>query len=206
MDGHLRRIFMMQIWYQCQYVVTAYDDAMTRIAEMRSSHMRPRVSVPFEPQPGNMDAYRAAAAAIALQEPTRIWYSIQSLLTATANISKALWGTKPTIEVQREPLRLALAVSAASPLASRVVRNHFDHFDEKVDEWWAKSQTHNYVDGGFGDMAAAISGIPPEEIFRSYNRATGDVVFWGQTYNLPQVVDEVNRIMPLAIAEATRIP
>jgi hypothetical protein len=79
------------------------------------------------------------------------------------------------------------------------MRNHFDHFDERLDAWFAISTDHNYVDMNIGNVAAMIKGIPEDEMFRSFDPSTGDLIFWGDRYNLPTIVVEVQRIMPLAI-------
>ena len=55
-------------------------------------------------------------------DPLLVFYSIQNLLTAAANISKALWGTQPNKAAakrrmrEREPLRASLDVTDTSPL------------------------------------------------------------------------------------------
>jgi hypothetical protein len=82
------------------------------------------------------------------------------------------------------------------------MRNNFDHFDDRLDSWWYASARHNYVDLSIGDVVSAISGVPEEEMFRSYDPATGDVVFWGKRYNLPGIVDELKRIAPVALRAA----
>lgn len=85
-----------------------------------------------------------------------IWLSLQNLLTAAANVSKALWGTDDKIEAARLPLRESLAVADGSALNSRKLRNHFDHFDERLDEWWTKSGDHNLVDCIVGPPGAIV--------------------------------------------------
>ncbi|MCA1704717.1 MAG: hypothetical protein LC808_16215 [Actinobacteria bacterium] len=147
----------------------------------------------------------ARSVGIALSEGTRTWFPIQALLTAAANISKTLWGQNEQLAAQREPLRTALNVTDTSPLRTRLVRNRFDHYDETVDEWWRSSQGHNHVDLSFGDWgSSSVQGIAPQEIFRTFDPSTGDVVFWGQRYNIPEVVAEVERIMPIALIESVR--
>ena len=63
------------------------------------------------------------------------WIAIQNLLTAAANISKALWGKGGRLKEERASLRESIQVDNASPLRLVVMRNHFEHYDEKLDEW-----------------------------------------------------------------------
>src|SRR6266849_8982602 len=65
---------------------------------------------------------------------TEPWYSIQSFLVATANISKFLWPI-PRRETRGKQLREFLSVQDDSPLKRRKVRDSFEHFDERLDSW-----------------------------------------------------------------------
>ena len=84
------------------------------------------------------------------------------------------------------------------------MRNNFDHFDDRLDQWWRSSTSHNSLDLSFGDMRSAVKGLRDDEMFRSYDPATGDLFFWGQQYNLPSIMAEIHRISPLAIGAANR--
>ena len=66
-----------------------------------------------------------------------VWHSIQALLTAAGTISMLLWPEARFAE-RGADLRSKLAVRADSPLADRTLRNHFIHFDERLERWAAK--------------------------------------------------------------------
>jgi hypothetical protein len=140
----------------------------------------------------------------ALRSPfdsNHVWYAIQNLLTATANIAKALWGAGGKLGPQREPLRRSIGVDDSSPLKDTAVRNHFEHFDERMDRWWAQSPAHGLVDMNIGIEAP---GVPEIDVWRTYHPATGDLVFWGDRFNIPAIVAEVRRILPLVEPEAQK--
>jgi hypothetical protein len=203
-DPFLQSVFQDQVWTQCRFALFAYDDLVERLSEVHihednSEEYRALVGLP-------RDELIAQSKETESERAFRIWWPIQSFLTATANISKVLWGGDPAVASARTPLRLALRVSDASPLHTRTMRNNFDHFDARVDTWWGKSSSHNFVDMNFGDMATMIQGVPQDEMFRNMDLQTGDVVFWGQRYNLPSISAEIQRIMPLALREATKQP
>jgi hypothetical protein len=194
----------MQIWTQCRFALLAIDALAAAIADMARRRNQPDarydelVNLPFEQA-------NARAAEIALDDSVRAWHPIQSFLTAIANISKALWGQGGKLAAERRDLRDSLDVDDTSPLQPTSMRNHFDHFDERLDEWWKRSEDHNYVDLRFGDVGSQIHGIPEDEMFRSFDPASGDLVFWGQRYNLPAIIDEIRKIMPLALEGATTV-
>jgi len=79
------------------------------------------------------------------QLDTRLWFEIQNLLVALANISKILWPPDKTAE-RGAALRLTLAVPDTSPLSRRIMRNHFEHFSERLERWAAAADTRNIID------------------------------------------------------------
>lgn len=73
----------------------------------------------------------------------RFWFSMQSIIVASANVSKALWGSgraQKKIVAQRAPLRESLGIEDGSPFELRDLRNHLEHFDERLEEWLKKSE------------------------------------------------------------------
>jgi len=123
-----------------------------------------------------------------------IFFGIQNLLNAGANISKALWGQGLQLASERKPLRESLGVSDASPLIQVKMRNNFEHFDEKIDKWWRTSKHKNYVDTNVGPKGF-ISGVETGDMFRNYDPQTTDLVFWGQEINIGALVNEARAIL-----------
>jgi hypothetical protein len=136
---------------------------------------------------------------------TRTFYAIQNLLNAAANISKALWGQAGKKADERKLLRESIGISDNSPLRKILIRNDFEHFDERLTTWWAQSPNHNLMDLNLGPLRTAVRGISEQDMFRGFNPQTGDVMFWGTDFNLNVVVQEVTRILPILEVE-TRKP
>jgi len=140
-------------------------------------------------------------AAVASGDQDTLWVSIQNLVTGSANISKALWGQGHRYAKARERLRASLDVQDDSPLSDVSMRNHFEHYDERLDHWWATSANRNHLDRLIGPPSA-VAGFTDEEMFRVFDPTTSDLVFWGQRFNVQAVVTEVERIHPLALQQA----
>ena len=64
------------------------------------------------------------------------WAAIQSILVSTANISKILWPVRQQNKARGKYLRDLLGVDENNLLADRTFRNHFEHYDERIDEWF----------------------------------------------------------------------
>jgi len=149
-------------------------------------------------------AARDINMALNQHDDTRTFYAIQNLLNAAANVSKALWGPKGKFENERKTLRDSIGVSDTSPLRETLTRNAFEHFDDRLDEWWKQSNNHNYIDLSIGSIRTAISGFSDMDMFRCLNPQTGAVSFRGTDFNLNPVIDEVRRILPKLEEEAAK--
>jgi hypothetical protein len=126
-----------------------------------------------------------------------VFYGIQNLLVAAANCSKALWGEGGRLSTQRQPLRDALGVTDASPLKDVNMRNNFEHFDERLDRWWTESPNHNIADLNLGTVRM-ITGLAAMENFRQFDPDSGDLLFWGDRFNINALVGEARAILSRA--------
>jgi hypothetical protein len=138
---------------------------------------------------------------LALSSDGDIWFDLQNLLAAGANVAKLLWGKNPTITAQRAPLRASLGIDDASPLKQRGMRNHYEHIDERLDDWDRLSKHHNHVSRIIGPPDA-IAGVDEIDLFRRFDPATATALFWGDTFDIQALVTEAERLLPIATAEA----
>jgi hypothetical protein len=125
----------------------------------------------------------------------RVWFAIQAALNAAANVSKSLWGQRGRLSDRRKELRESLGVAEDSSLRGVYMRNHFEHFDERLDEWWEKSVRHNVVDHCVGDVQVNVVDLDLIDTFRNYDPRTGDLIFWGDRFNLKDLEREISGIL-----------
>ena len=83
----------------------------------------------------------------------RFWYGVQAALIAVGNVSKILWGQRAMYRTERAALREFLGIEEGSVLQPTTMRNHFEHFDERIN-WW-------YDTGEPFRSDRQIAGIPP---------------------------------------------
>jgi hypothetical protein len=62
-----------------------------------------------------LNAHERLIAAHQRGDMDEVWFSVENLLSAAANVSKALWGSGAAANVAREPLRDSVGVDDASP-------------------------------------------------------------------------------------------
>jgi len=75
------------------------------------------------------------------------------------------------------------------------MRNNFEHFDERLDRWWQQSTNHNRIDLSVGPKHM-MPEFPDIEQFRAFDPVTTELAFWGQTFNIQEIVNEVHKIGP----------
>lgn len=139
----------------------------------------------------------------ALHEATadRVFLAAHTFLVAVGNISKLLWPTKRSCEARGHELRGLLQVSDDSVLKSRSFRDHFEHFDERLDKWVNSSKCKNFADSNIGPPGF-ISGLDPEDWMRNLDSTSLTLTFHGDSYNIPEIMEALKPICAAAQREA----
>ncbi len=135
----------------------------------------------------------------------RIWYSVQAFLVAAGNLSKLLWPKHPRIPDRAEELKSSLGVDKSSPLAPRTFRNHFEHFDERIEDWAISSKHQGFVDSNVGP-SGMISGPDSKNYLRNFDTTKGSITFRGDEYVLKPIVDAIVELHARAVTEAKKSP
>lgn len=178
MDDNLLRVFQREIANNCTFLVVAANGLQSYGEFIYDNQRDPRRSAMM----------------------TRFWMTAQTIVVAAANISKALWGTWDA-QVERETLRTSLDVDDSSPLKLRSMRNHYEHFDRRLEEWHVAPRPADtprfHIDMFIGNLTGKEFRPPPLpiEIFRGFNPETFELTFWGETFNVNDVAGESVRIL-----------
>ncbi len=125
--------------------------------------------------------------------PERAFFFVQAFLAAAGNVSKLLWNQQ-----WGEELRRTLNVRDDSAIADRTLRNHFEHFDERIERWAAKSTNHIFIDRNIFSGTRGFTGVERMDGLRNLNSSTLTITFWGEGYNLPQVEEALKNVHDLA--------
>lgn len=120
-------------------------------------------------------------------EPMTFWFYSQSLLTSAANISKLLWGSSE----KRTELRKMLGINNSSVLKSKYIRNCFEHFDEKLEEW--SNNAEIFIDSNIGpkDM---IAGIKPKDHLRFFDTDDVSIKFKGASFKVKPIFIAIHEL------------
>jgi hypothetical protein len=118
-----------------------------------------------------------------------VWCSIQSILVSTGNVSKILWPGKNRLRGKR--LREMLKVEADNLLSNRKFRNHFEHYDERIEEWFLNRANGPYIDLA---MNPSFRGRFSGNDHRGYNSLDNSLIFRGESLDLNKVLNAISEI------------
>ena len=129
---------------------------------------------------------------------SEVWPSVQTFLTAAANVSKLLWpATRGKNDdkigwrkFRSERLRSELDIADSSALRSRTVRDSADHFDERLDDL-ARDQQIPKTWTGLQDETFVHLPTP----VRAINSEKGIVIAGHDEVAFVRVVDELKALL-----------
>lgn len=134
-------------------------------------------------------AFERLQATHASFDRLEVWCSIQSILVSAANISKILWSSKNRSCAER--LRKMLKVEADSILSNRKFRNHFEHYDERVQEWFNRHSNGVYVDLA---MNPSLGEGSARNAHRGYNSFDNSLIFRGEKLDLNKLLAALSEV------------
>lgn len=148
-------------------------------------------------------AEQAMSEALGRTDTDAFWFYSHAFLSAAANVSKLLWGTSSQAAKRRKSLRDDLGVTDESPLADRSFRNHFEHFDERI-EAWDRSDPHRiYVDSNIGPTSM-IGGLDSSAFLRNYDPAKREFTFRGESFLMGPIVPALSAVREAATRHRDR--
>lgn len=121
-----------------------------------------------------------------------VWSSIQSILIAAGNVSKILWPGKK-YKSRGEKLRKLLRVDASNLLSDRKFRNHFEHYDERIEVWFANHSSAVYRDLAMNPSMSNF-GQKYTSNHRVYNSIDNTLVFRDESLDLNAVLSALEEV------------
>ena len=121
------------------------------------------------------------------------WYSLQNFLVAVGNLSKICWPVKKLSEKRGQELRKKLGVLDNVSIAPRIFRNHFEHFDERLENWAKSSKRRNFIDSNIGPQNMIV-GIDTSDFLRNFDQNTWILTYRGDSYELKPIIEYLNTL------------
>jgi len=117
------------------------------------------------------------------------WGSIQLILIAAGNVSKILWPTSKGSADRGAQLRKLLHIEHDNLIADRKFRNHFEHYDERLEKW--TENRRGYIDFA---MNPSMYTIDHHNVSRGYNVDSNTLVFQGEVLDLNVILTALKEI------------
>jgi hypothetical protein len=137
-----------------------------------------------------------------------VFREMYALLSHAAGVSRILWPTwikdpdrRDIARARGDHLRQSLGIGEDHPLRVRVLRDHLEHFDERLDRW-SQETTH----GGIVDLhigpTSFIGGeaIARGDFLRVYEPERKVFTFRGDEFDIQQLVTATEGVKVAAIA------
>ena len=125
------------------------------------------------------------------------WYSVQNLMVAVGRISRLLWPPDSLFPKRGAELRESLGVGGDSPLRALEFVEHFEHFDKRLETWYANSEHRRYFDS-YTEPLDVLAETAPGDRFRGYETEKNAILFHGQTYELGPVSHAIEELQARA--------
>lgn len=178
MEPHFILFYLMEITNLIDQSIIAYDLIFDTLKKMKSEKSVKR-------SPSDSDTF--------WRSQKTAWMYVMTFLALSANVSKLIFpsprGRKRAINRGRT-LRKLLDVNDESLIASRELRNHFEHFDERLDEYFQSPRKQTYIDKNIGEISA-IKGLNRKEVFRHLDDKNQVVFFLGKEYDIKALKQEL---------------
>lgn len=124
-------------------------------------------------------------------DQVEVWSSIQSILVAAGNVSKILWPDR-LYKARGERLRQLLNVEMNNLLSNRDFRNHFEHYDERIEKWFSNNSSTVYKDLSINpNLRGAMAGND----HRGYNSHNNTLIFRDELLDLNEILKAIEEIL-----------
>jgi hypothetical protein len=198
-DSSIQNVFLYEIGEQSKLALLAFSEIEATVNAIIGNDMKPDISPTdsMEEIARKMEDFRKMSDQIKLYRD-KCWNHLQSFLTASANISKIFW---PAYYENRHDeskeysqrgidLRNFLNMSNKSVLNNRDLRNHVEHYDERLHDWAKKSKMRAIV----ARNLSSVHTDDPYADMANFDMQRYIVSFWGKHYEILPLVEEIRAL------------
>lgn len=200
MDEHVKSVFLMELKKQCEFAIGAIHQVNSALQAARGHDQTP-------------DQSRF--------HHSEVFRGLHSFLTHTSNISRILWPPLPQKRkkesssdyskrcnklprvARAKALKAILQLDDAHLLKDRRLRDHLEHYDERLDDWEANSPRRNIVSDMIGDPMAIV-GIDDKDRMRTFNPNGARYIFRGEEFDVQEMLNEVEKLQSQLNKEGVR--
>ena len=128
--------------------------------------------------------------------PQAVLNHLQNIALQGAAISRFFWPIGKKYQRRGAFLRERFKLDDANPLKSRELRNHMEHYDEYLDDYFSTQHVVGHILPDYVGPEPGDEEVP-YHLFRAYFTDTGRVAILGVRFELQPLVDEILRLHEL---------
>jgi hypothetical protein len=201
MDEFAKSVFVGELQKQCQFALNAVGQVNFCLKKLNSQGLAQEERSYFH---------------------SEVFRGVHSFLTHASNVSKILWPGLPRREknesdehykqringlkkVQRAiALRTELGLPEEHVLKSRKLRDHLEHFDQRLDDWEESSKHRNFVQDNIGPENAIV-GVAKTDRMRNFDPVSKTFSFRGETFGLQDIATALDKLLPILVAKEAEL-
>ncbi|TGV17062.1 hypothetical protein E5N72_17675 [Pseudoalteromonas sp. MEBiC 03607] len=191
MDDFLKGVYVREIKKQCEFGLAAVKYLNHALQQLHNQELS--------------------------QEERQFYHSevfrqIHSLLTHASNVSRMFWPPIPrqkqnetdqnyenrilTIDkvVRGRALKGEYGLDDNNPLKNRKLRDHLEHYDERLDHWRNNSINRNIVSDTIGPPNAIV-GPAESDMMRWFDPTRNVFKFRGEEYDLQSITTSIDQLL-----------
>ncbi len=113
------------------------------------------------------------------------WFSVHGFLSAAGNLSKLL--------LRAKSLSKTIGIDDGHIIFNRKLRNHWEHFDERIEKWGSDASNRIFVDSNIGP-SSKLSIFQQASPFRNFETDTRSLTFAGDRIDIQELIDAIYKI------------
>lgn len=201
MDTFEKRVYVGEIKKQCEFSLAAIRYLNDALQQISNREINPLERNFFQ---------------------SEVFRQMHSLLTHASNVSRMFWPPMPKQKknetdenfekrllsidkvVRGRVLKTTFEIDDSNPLKNRALRDHLEHYDERVDHWRNNSTHKNIVSDTIGP-ANTIVGPEATDIMRWFDPTRNIFMFRGEEYDIQSIATATDNILSIAISLEKRL-
>jgi hypothetical protein len=192
MDNHAISVFLNEVATQCGYTLSAAAQVNNALKALNQD----------TDSDDNLNQRQFLKR--------EVFRGLHSLLTHASNISRILWPPSGNSAVAKRRANRGIALrhyldlpDNGHPLKERTLRDHLEHFDERLDDWAGTSIQRNFIQDSIGAWGA-LPSFDEGDVMRWFDPSTLRFIFRGQSFDIQIIVSEIAKLLPIAEAASKK--
>ncbi len=195
MDTFEKRVYVGEIKKQCEFSLAAIQYLNNALQQLNNREIKSEERNFFH---------------------SEVFRQMHSLLTHASNVSRMFWPPMPkqrknetdedfekrlvSIDkvVRGRVLKTEFEIDDSNPLKNRALRDHLEHYDERLDHWRNNSTYKNIVSDTIGPPNAIV-GPEATDMMRWFDPTRNVFMFRGEEYDIQSIATATDNILSIAL-------